>query len=110
MKAFHALFQVPAFLRRFVDDTSELFDAGCWHEIGIADAEVTKIGSVAIKAIQHCSRQSDLFFNLNRREMRKIGVVNCVGAGRRMSADDRAKPNGRQRNVTPRGTATEIPR
>jgi hypothetical protein len=27
--AFHALFQVAAFLRRFVDDTSELFDAGC---------------------------------------------------------------------------------
>ena len=27
------------------------------------------------------SRQSDLFFNLNRREMRKVGVVNGVGAG-----------------------------
>ena|ERR1700730_15292420 len=81
MKAFHALFHVPTILRRFVDDTSDLFNAGCRHEIGIADGEVTKIGSVAIKAIQHYSRQSDLYFNLNWREMRKIGVVNCVGAG-----------------------------
>jgi hypothetical protein len=69
MQALHVLFLVPAFLRRFVDDISDLFDAGCRHKIGIADGEVTKIRSVA-----------DLFFNLNRREMRKISVVNGIGA------------------------------
>jgi hypothetical protein len=46
------LFLVSAFLRRFVNDISDLFDAGCRHKIGIADGEVTKIRSIAVKAIQ----------------------------------------------------------
>ena len=62
-----------------MDEASKLPDDGRRRKIRVVDRKVAQIGTVAVKAIQEDSSQSDLLFNLYRRELRKVGVFNGVG-------------------------------